>query len=80
MGEHFCQYTVGWKDDFTAVRCDKPAPIKHESGWLCAEHYDDMEASFSRAADGSYCYTFGDVGDDGDEWPKTFPPDPEDDE
>lgn len=76
MGEHFCNYTIGWNSDFTAVRCDKPAPIKHENGWLCAEHYDDMEASFTRAADGYYHYEFG--CDLGDELPETFPPDPED--
>jgi hypothetical protein len=52
MGEHFCQYTVSYEDDFKAIPCDKPAPIKHENAWLCAEHYDLIEESFGRAAEG----------------------------
>jgi hypothetical protein len=67
MGEHFCQYTVGYESDFKAVPCDKPAPIKHESGWLCAEHYDLIEESFARAAESGSVWGV-DLGLENDDW------------
>lgn len=73
MAQHFCQYTVSYEKDFKAIRCDKPAPIKHEDGWLCAEHYDLIEESFSRAAEhGKFWGVDFGMSDD---LPATFPPD-----
>ena len=43
---HNCQYIVGFHmepgEDGDPIFCDKPASIKFESAWFCADHYDDV--------------------------------------
>jgi hypothetical protein len=45
---HNCEFIVDWHtepgEDGDPVFCDKPAPIKYNLVWLCAEHYDAVEA------------------------------------
>lgn len=51
MADHHCQYVVHFpidQDDETR-RCDKPAGIKHNDNWLCAFHYDKVEAGMGSA-------------------------------
>jgi hypothetical protein len=46
MPEHFCQFAVHWPvdQDDKFVRCGKPAGLKRGDKWLCAEHWDYLEA------------------------------------
>jgi hypothetical protein len=49
---HSCQFIVGAQGSGTQagpsgvqyIYCDAPASIKHNSLWLCAEHYDEVES------------------------------------
>lgn len=43
-------------EDGDPIFCDKPAPIKYNGVWLCAEHYDDVlsTAKQHRALDKYY--------------------------
>jgi hypothetical protein len=45
VAEHFCQFVIHFPEDQSdkVIRCDKPAGIKYNLNWLCAEHYDIAE-------------------------------------
>jgi hypothetical protein len=43
MGEHFCQFAVGWTEQVDPIECGKIAPLKVNGNWFCAEHYDELE-------------------------------------
>jgi len=41
--EHNCQYVVsfdGGGENANPIFCDRPASIKFDGVWFCAEHYD----------------------------------------
>jgi hypothetical protein len=43
---HNCEYIVSWNTepdgDGDPIYCDRPAPIKFNDAWFCAEHYDEV--------------------------------------
>jgi hypothetical protein len=44
MGEHFCEFIIGWTyNPMEEVHCDAAAPLKLEGRWYCARHYDSLE-------------------------------------
>ena len=48
VSEHYCDWGMapdpeGYKNDpHGLLRCDKPAGLKYQDRWFCAEHYDVM--------------------------------------
>lgn len=40
---HDCEFTFHSLADDRIIRCDRPANLKFESMWFCAEHYDFHE-------------------------------------
>jgi len=45
VADHHCQYVVHFPNDQDdeVLCCDKPAGIKFNDHWLCAEHYDKAQ-------------------------------------
>jgi hypothetical protein len=59
---NFCQYIVDFHmepgEDGDPIFCDKPAPIKWDGCWFCADHYDEVVASAAKPK-GGYIYRQG---------------------
>jgi len=45
----YCQFIIDFHmepgEDGDPIFCDKPAPIKYDGAWFCAEHYDLLMTS-----------------------------------
>jgi hypothetical protein len=50
---------MGPGEDGDPIFCDRPASIKWDGSWLCAEHYDEAVVEVVKQVKGSYIYRQG---------------------